>query len=144
MLGYEHALIRDPRLGASPRRTGSSLVLTPEQREAVCSHPPRHRGAAGPFHSHPRLSKKAAPAAVPPRRAPFQLSRRSASALRTLLGIAASTPLGHELVELGLVLRHPQPVEKFPELLLLLLEATERLGAIFVECAVAARALHRL
>src|SRR5262245_57400072 len=48
-------------------------------------------------------------------------------------------PLGHELVELGLVLGEAQPLQKLTELALLLLETLERLGAVLVERAVAAR-----
>src|SRR5262249_11234339 len=47
--------------------------------------------------------------------------------------------LGHELVEFGLVLGVPQAVEKFLELALLLLKATQGFGTIFVKRPVAAR-----
>ena len=45
---------------------------------------------------------------------------------------------GHELVEFSLVLGVPQAIEEVAELALLLLEATERLGAVFVEGTVSA------
>src|SRR5689334_20118408 len=48
-------------------------------------------------------------------------------------------PLGHELVELRLVLRHAQALQEFAEFALLFLEPLQRLGAIFVERAIAAR-----
>src|SRR5215467_10232742 len=47
--------------------------------------------------------------------------------------------LGHELIELGLVAREAQPLEKLPELALLLFEALQRLSPILVESVVAAR-----
>src|SRR5215470_10910732 len=47
--------------------------------------------------------------------------------------------LCHELIELGLVASETQPVEKFPELALLLFETTQRLSPVFVEGVVAAR-----
>src|SRR6476646_4864380 len=53
-------------------------------------------------------------------------------------------PLGHELVELGLVLGHAQSVEELVELALLLLEPPQRFGAVLVEGSVAARPLRRL
>src|SRR4249920_820577 len=46
--------------------------------------------------------------------------------------------LRHELVELVLVLGVAQPIEEFLEFDLLLLEALQRLDAVFVEGAVAA------
>src|SRR5687767_9848259 len=51
--------------------------------------------------------------------------------------------VGHELVELGLVLGLAQAVEEIAELLLLFLEALQRLGAVFVEGGIAARAAPR-
>jgi hypothetical protein len=48
-------------------------------------------------------------------------------------------PLRHEGIELGLVLGEAEPIEKVAELALLVLEALERLGAVIVEGAVAAR-----
>src|ERR1043166_3444167 len=51
----------------------------------------------------------------------------------------AVAPLGHELVELGLVLGEAQPVEEVAEFALLVLEPTQRLGAVLVEGMVAAR-----
>ena len=47
--------------------------------------------------------------------------------------------LGHELVELFLVLGVAQPVEEVLELVLLFFEALQRLDAILIEGAVAAR-----
>src|ERR1041385_3526037 len=58
------------------------------------------------------------------------------SAGRTL-GAAA---LGHELVELGLILCMAQPLEEFAEFLLLLFQAAQRFAAVFVEGMVAAAA----
>src|SRR5215470_16033895 len=49
------------------------------------------------------------------------------------------TALSHELIELGLVASETQPVEKLPELALLLFEAPQRLGPILVEGVIAAR-----
>ena len=46
--------------------------------------------------------------------------------------------LGHELVELGLVLGVPQAIEESLELALLFLETLQRLFAILIERAVAA------
>jgi len=47
-------------------------------------------------------------------------------------------PLGHELIELGSVLGKTQPLQKFLELALFFLEPAKRIGAIFVESAIAA------
>src|SRR5262245_38243565 len=47
--------------------------------------------------------------------------------------------LSHELIELGLVASETQPIEKLPELALLLFEAPQRLGPILVEGVIAAR-----
>jgi diadenosine tetraphosphate (Ap4A) HIT family hydrolase len=47
--------------------------------------------------------------------------------------------LGHELVELGLVLRLAQPLQIIDELPLLLLQPPQRLGAILVERGITAR-----
>jgi aquaporin Z len=51
------------------------------------------------------------------------------------------TPLVHELVELGLVLRHAQAVEEAFEVPRLFLEAAQRVGAIIVECPITGRIL---
>src|SRR5690606_4245329 len=48
-------------------------------------------------------------------------------------------PLGHELIELGLVLRVTQPLKEVEKFALLLLKPLQRLGAILVEGAIAAR-----
>ncbi len=48
-------------------------------------------------------------------------------------------PIGHELVELGLVLGFAQSRQEFLEFALLVFEPAQRLGAIFVEGAVAGR-----
>ena len=58
---------------------------------------------------------------------------------RRCFGAAAA--LGHELVEFGLVLGVAQAVEELLELALLLFEAAQGFGAVFVEGAVAARGL---
>ena len=69
--------------------------------------------------------------------------RGRASALR--LGFragrtgAAAAAIGHELIELGLVLGVAQALQEFPELALLLFEPAQRLGAIFVERPISAR-----
>ena len=52
--------------------------------------------------------------------------------LRALVGAAAAT-LGHELVELGLVLGHAQSAEEVLKITLLLFEPAQCLGAIFIE-----------
>src|SRR5690242_18775857 len=49
-------------------------------------------------------------------------------------------PLGHELVELGLVLGHAQAGEEIAELALFLLESAQRVRAVLVEGTIAARA----
>src|SRR5436190_1257725 len=74
------------------------------------------------------------------------LNRKIASALRGRRSGRAPmvAALGHELVELGLVLRHAQASQEFAELALLLFQALQGLGAIFVECPVAARTRRRL
>jgi hypothetical protein len=46
--------------------------------------------------------------------------------------------LGHELVELGPVLGEAQPFQELLKLALFFLESTQRVGAIFVESAIAA------
>src|SRR6185437_16002291 len=51
----------------------------------------------------------------------------------------ALIPLGQELVELGLVFGQPQPVEEGAEVALLLFEPAQRLIAILIEGAIAAR-----
>src|SRR5580692_10857065 len=61
------------------------------------------------------------------------------SALRRRGRLRAVAPVGHELVELGLVLGHTQALEEFAKLALLVLETAQRLGAVVVEGAVAAR-----
>src|SRR2546430_9481620 len=57
---------------------------------------------------------------------------------RRVVGAAA---VGHELVELRLVLGLTQAVQKFEEIALLVLEATQGLAAVFVEGGVTARGL---
>ena len=47
--------------------------------------------------------------------------------------------VGHELIELGLILGAPQTVQKAGELLLLLFEPFQRLGPVIIEGGVAAR-----
>src|SRR5215469_8900279 len=60
--------------------------------------------------------------------------------LRLRSGIAgAAGTVGHELVELSLVLCLAQPVEKRLELALLFFQAAQGLGAVFVKCSIAAR-----
>jgi len=51
--------------------------------------------------------------------------------------VVAATPVGHELVELGLVLGFAQTPQEVLELALLVFEPAQRLSAIFVERAVA-------
>src|SRR6516225_5682287 len=57
--------------------------------------------------------------------------------LRSVTGTIA--PLGHELVELGPVLRKAQALQKLLKLALFFLKSAQRVGAIFVESAIAAR-----
>jgi hypothetical protein len=47
-------------------------------------------------------------------------------------------PLGHELVELGLVLCKAQPVKELAELSLFFLQPLQGVGAILIESAIAA------
>src|SRR5690242_14034413 len=81
---------------------------------------------------------------VPEARCRAMRERVAASALRLRRGAvfarAAVAHLGHELVELGLVLGLAQPVEKLAELALLLFEPAQCLIAVFVKGAVAAAA----
>src|SRR5579885_1324531 len=74
---------------------------------------------------------------------PHRLGGKPASSLvrRRLRRMIA--PLGHELVELGLVLGHAQAIEEVAELALLVLEPAQGLGAIFVEGPIAARGIMR-
>src|SRR5262252_2301932 len=67
-------------------------------------------------------------------------SAHSALLRRRSLGRrGAVAALGHELVELGLILGHAQALEEFAEFALLVLEPAQRLAAVLVEGAVAAR-----
>ncbi len=68
-------------------------------------------------------------------------SRRRPGCLNLHAAFRRSAALRHELVELGLVLREPQPVEELRKLLLLFLEPAQRLRAIFIERAIAAAGL---
>src|ERR1700730_6380434 len=52
---------------------------------------------------------------------------------------AAIAPLGHELVELFLVLGHPQPTQELAEFALLFFQPLQRLGAVFIEGTITAR-----
>src|SRR5207247_2027677 len=65
-------------------------------------------------------------------------NRRSALGLRLGAGAPAAA-LGHELIELGLILGVTQALQKFLELALLLLEPAQGLAAIFVDRPVPAR-----
>src|SRR5947209_3514381 len=67
-----------------------------------------------------------------------KLRGRSALRLRRV-GSRAIAPLGHELIELVLVLGEAQPIEEVAELALLFFQTAQRLGAIFVEGVIAAR-----
>src|SRR5262245_26505782 len=49
------------------------------------------------------------------------------------------TALGHERVELSLVLGNAEPFEEFAKLALLLFEPPQRLGPVFIERPIAAR-----
>src|SRR3954471_13811257 len=49
-------------------------------------------------------------------------------------------PLGHELVERGLVLGEAQPIKEVAEFALLLFEPPQRFGAVLVKSVIAARA----
>ena len=50
----------------------------------------------------------------------------------------AIAPFGHELVEFGPVLGKAQPIEELLEVALFFFEATQGIGAIFVESAISA------
>src|SRR5882724_8089367 len=63
------------------------------------------------------------------------------NALRLIRGPRLATALGHELVELDLVLGVPQAIEECFELALLLFEPTEGFVAVLVKGTVAARTL---
>jgi hypothetical protein len=63
--------------------------------------------------------------------------RRGSGLLRSLLRRAVA-PFRHELIEFRLVLGLAQACKEVPELALLVLQALERIGAVFVEGAVAA------
>src|SRR5580704_1231340 len=63
--------------------------------------------------------------------------RRGSSLLRSLLRRAVA-PFRHELIEFRLVLGLAQACQEVPELALLVLQALERIGAVFVEGTVAA------
>jgi hypothetical protein len=52
--------------------------------------------------------------------------------------MGAIAPFGHELVELGAVLGKAQPPQELLELALLFFEPAQRIGAIFIESAIAA------
>src|SRR5262249_27971111 len=56
----------------------------------------------------------------------------------------AGATLGHERIELGLVLGHAQTAKEVVKLALLLFEAPQRLLAVFVEGAISARTRRRL
>ena len=58
--------------------------------------------------------------------------------LRSVVVAGTIAPLGHELVELGPVLGETQPFQELLKLALFFLEPTQRVGAIFVESAIAA------
>src|ERR1700719_3766223 len=62
---------------------------------------------------------------------------RGSGLLRSLLRRAVA-PFRHELIEFRLVLGLAQACQEVPELTLLVLQALERIGAVFVEGTVAA------
>src|SRR5205085_239660 len=69
-------------------------------------------------------------------------ARRDGSGLRLWRRrVVAAAAVGHELVELRLVLGLTQAVQKFEEIALLVFEATQGLAAVFVKSGVTARAL---
>jgi hypothetical protein len=63
--------------------------------------------------------------------------RRGSGLLRSLLRRAVA-PFRHELIEFRLVLGLAQACQEVPELALLVLQALERIGAVFVEGTIAA------
>src|SRR5262245_11033561 len=72
-------------------------------------------------------------------RPPFQAAFGENSGLGlACVGSLSVSTLGHELVELGPILRQSQPFEKLAELTLLFLEPAERVGAVLIKRAVAA------
>src|SRR5260370_6796114 len=72
------------------------------------------------------------------------LSQRQNSVLRGRRCVRwPVAPVGHELIELGLVLGHPQAVEEIAELALFLLEPAQRFAAVVVEGTVAAGRIPR-
>jgi len=54
------------------------------------------------------------------------------------LATGSVAALGHELVELGSVFSESQALQEFLELALLFFEPAQGIGAIVIECAVAA------
>src|SRR3954467_10350056 len=81
-------------------------------------------------------------AAHPEGTARNSLLYRGNSVLRRGSEVRASgtgAAFGHELIELGLVLRHPQASQEVAKLPLLLFQALQRVLAILVKRAIAAR-----
>src|ERR1700751_4378401 len=76
----------------------------------------------------------------PRRRLAAAVSERTGLSLRLCVrgGVATAT-LGHELVELGLVLGSTQAIQKFLEFALFILKSTQRLRSIFVESPISTR-----
>jgi len=60
------------------------------------------------------------------------------SILRLRPGLRPIATFGHKLIELGPVLGHAQPLKVFPKRVMLLFEAPEGFGAVFVKRPVAA------
>src|SRR5262245_20757849 len=115
--------------------------------------PRRSRGLAGAAPVNNGLSQPVPKIAGPPipcgNRRPVTAAWGKTSALRRRrmdVGrrVAARAPVGHELIELGLVLSHPQTGEEIAKLALLLFKTPQGFLAVFVEGALAARAHRRL
>ena len=119
--------------------------LTKQQRKILAGHELRRSGGilaqAADRSGEPRISGEIRNASGRPPRGerPGTQSRLGGSALRLRsVRLRAVAPLGHELIEFGLVLGEAQPIDEVAELALLVFEPPQGLGAVLVEGVVAA------